>query len=166
MAGAIDAPGLRTPLLPNIWEPIPRFVSIGMLRNPITICSWSDKPEGDTETVLERYAVARTQAFIDPLGPIAFENTTVANNWDLIPTHAIIFRVPSDIFVDKNYWIYRRTKFADQWFRVLRLEDIGERQRMTWALVGLVKNFDTRLDPFVQKIDVEPTRPIDVSEHF
>jgi hypothetical protein len=166
MARDIQSVSPRTPFLPNIHELSPKFVNIGHLRNPITVCSWNDKPVGEAEVILERYGVFKSQAFIDPLGPIGLESHTVAYGWDHIPTHSIVMRCPHDVFVDRNYWVYRKTRFGAQWFRVLRIEDIGERQRMLWMLCALVQSLDVRLDPVVQELPVNQDVPTDVSDHF
>lgn len=141
----------NVPHYSDLIVPPTYFPDVGKLRSRVKVCCWVDKPTGLNEITTERPGVFDAWAFVAPLGPIAMEGTRIAHNGDRKePTHTIVIRVPSDSFVDRNFWVYRETRYAKQWFRIQRVEDLSDRDRMLWLLCNLVENYDVRQDPAVQ----------------
>jgi hypothetical protein len=136
---------------PERIESVFRPVPIGKLRHHVWVCCWIEKPEGLTQVDSQRPGVFKAYAHISPLGPIELEGIGLAHNADKAePTHSIVVRTPSDVYLDRNFWIYYKTRFAHQWYRVLRVMDIQEFNRMTMMLCGLTEVYDIRQDPVIQ----------------
>lgn len=138
--------------------------SIGDLRSKAIVCTWVETPDADISVVVTRPGVFQCMARVLPIRGSAVLDYQTA--WgDKAPTHEITIRVPLDVHVALNHWIYVETPMSKTWYRIRLIEDLGGANRflVLYCMMDTVE--DKRSDPATQQSPpnfITPVAPPDV----
>lgn len=121
--------------------------SVGKLRQRIAICATLDKSGVEGSLSRERPGVFWTWAMILPVRAYRQVAYTAAFGSDNTPTHSVFIRMPRDVQVTAQHWVYYENQFTKRWMRIHSVQDINERQSMLWLLCRLQEDHDERNDP-------------------
>jgi head-tail adaptor len=121
--------------------------NIGSLRQRVAICATLDRPDLSGTLNRERPGVFWTYAQVLPIRAYRQVAYTAAFGSDKTPTHSIFIRMPHDVQVTAQHWVYYENQFSKRWLRIHAVQDINERQRMLWLLCRLQEDHDERNDP-------------------
>lgn len=138
--------------------------SIGELRDRVVVCTWTETPDNDISVVVKRPGVYSCNARVLPLrGSKILDYQTAFG--EKAPTHEITMRVPLDVHLALNHWIFCQNKFSQTWYRVANIEDVGGVHRWISLLCYVDTVDDKRSDPATQQSPpnfIEPVQPPDV----
>ena len=144
-----------------------RAPQIGALRNVITVCTTVERPDGDVSTIVNRPGVIQVHASVRPLrGLEMLDYKAVFNVFADTrpkPTHEIVLRTPPDVKIDLNHWVYCKDRFAETWYKVRYVEDMGGAFRFTVLLCTVETINDIRSDPATQTPPPTWERPDDMT---
>lgn len=125
--------------------------AIGQLRDVVWVCTTTERPDDNVSTIVERPGVIRVHARIRDLKPDQIMNYRAVFGDENTPTKEITIRVPPDVKVDLNHWVFRETGYAKTWYKVLYVEDLGEVGRFLILYCAVDELNDVRNDPATQQ---------------
>jgi hypothetical protein len=129
-----------------------RQPGIGELRERVVICTTVEKPDGNVSTIVNRPGVIRVHAKVRPIrGERVLDYQAVFGGRENAPTHEITIRVPPDVKVDLNHWVFQETGYAKTWFKVRSVEDMAGVGRFLLLLCTIDTLKDGRNDPVTQE---------------
>lgn len=138
--------------------------SIGDLRSRAIVCTWMETPDADISVVVSRPGVFTCNARVLPVRGSTVLDYQAA--WGAkAPTHEITIRVPLDVQVALNHWVYVDDTTTKTWFRIINIEDLGGAGRFLVLLCAIDTLKDLRSDPATQTSApnfMEPIAPPDV----
>lgn len=138
--------------------------SIGELRSKAIVCTWIEVPDDDISVVVVRPGVFRCMAKVLPVrGSTVLDYQAVWGN--KAPTHEITLRVPQDVHLALNHWVYIDDTVTKTWYRIRNIEDLGGANRFLILLCSIDTLKDARSDPATQQSPpnfIEPVQPPDV----
>lgn len=121
--------------------------AVGLLRQRVAVCATVDRPDMQGTLDRVRPGIFWTWAQVRPIKAYRQVAYTTAFGSDKTPTHSIFIRMPHDVQVTAQHWVYYENQFAKRWLRIHAVQDINERQRMLWLLCRLQEDHDERNDP-------------------
>lgn len=129
------------------WQP-----EVGELRALVWVCTTVERPDMNVSTIVQRPGVIKVHARIRPLRGDRILDYQAVLGTEKAPTYEITVRMPPDVKVDLNHWIYQEEgDYAKKWFKVRSTEDMGGRGRFLLLLCSLDKLNDERSDPATQE---------------
>lgn len=150
--------------MPSIHTSRRKQPAIGRMRSRAIVCTWVETPDDDISVVVQRPGVFQCMAQVLPINGAKILDYQAV--WgDKAPTHEITIRVPLDVMVALNHWIYVDTGMTKTWYRVRSIEDLGGVARFLILLCSVDTFKDARLDPATQQAPanfLEPVVPPDV----
>lgn len=138
--------------------------AIGELRSKTIVCTWVEVPDNDISVVVTRPGVFRCMSRVLPIrGSTVLDYQAV---WGVkAPTHEITLRVPLDVQLALNHWIYIDDPVTKVWYRIRNIEDLGGANRFLVCLCSIDTLDDARSDPATQERApnfMQPVQPPDV----
>jgi hypothetical protein len=128
-----------------------RFPSVSEMRDTVVICTTIERPDRYVSTIVERPGVIEVRARIRPAKAYQILNyQTVFKSASEITT-VITIRMPPDVKVDINHWVYQKTGYAPSWYKVRSVEDIENQGRFLALYCTLDVLNDERSDPATQQ---------------
>jgi len=131
---------------------------LGELRDLVIVCTMTERPDAEVSTIVElpgviqvhaRVRPVRGETFLDYQAVFGMASTTRATR---VPSHEITIRTPPDVKIDLGHWVYHCSKFAETWYRVRTVEDIGGAHRFTVLLCAPEFIRDRRSDKATQEL--------------
>ena len=95
----------------------------------MTICTTIEKPGGDVSTIVSRPDVIHVHARGAADQGRGILNWKAVFDTVAVPTHEITVRVPPDVKIDLNHWVYHADRFSETWYKVQTVEDLGGARR-------------------------------------
>jgi len=139
---------------PQVVNKAPR---LGSLRDLVTICTTVERPDGDVSTLVNRPGVIQVHANVRPMRGIevldwkAVRDVTTMNSKANTPTHEITLRVPPDVKIDLNHWVYCKDRLGTEtWYKVRLVEDMAGVHRFLRLTCSIETINDPRSDPVTQ----------------
>src|SRR5262249_37355810 len=103
--------------------------AVGDLRSLVIVCTTVERPDGEVSTIVTRPGVIKVRARVRPVrGETFLDYQAVfegAGTRLRPPTTEITIRSPPDIKLDIGHWIWHCDRFAETWYKVRTVEDIG-----------------------------------------
>lgn len=131
----------------SVWIP-----EASELRDLVWVCTTVEKPDDDVSTIVRRPGVIKVHARIRQLRPDQImDYQAVFGTQDPPPTVEITIRMPPDVKVDLNHWVYRITGHAQIWYKVRNTEDLGGVGRYLIMNCNIDTVNDVRNDPATQE---------------
>lgn len=127
------------------WQP-----EVGELRDLVWVCTTVERPDINVSTIVERPGVIRVHARIRPLRGQQILNYQAVFGDQNAPNTEITIRIPPDVKVDLNHWVYRETGSAKTWYKVRKAEDMGGLGRFLMMLCSIEEVKGTRSDRATQ----------------
>ena len=126
--------------------------TVGELRDLVWVCTTLERPDADVSTIKRRPGVFRAHARIRNIRPDEImDYQAVFGTEDKPPTIEITIRYPPDVKVDLNHWVYRETGDAKIWYKVRRVEDVGNAGLFLFLYCSIDQVNDRRSDPATQQ---------------
>lgn len=142
---------------------------LGELRDLVVICTMLERPDGEVSTIVTKPGVIQVHARVRPVRGekfLDYQAVWVGMGKRLgPPTHEITIRTPPDVKIDLGHWVYTCDRYAETWYRVRTVEDIGGAHRFTVLLCAPETTRDRRSDPATQESPPRwevPIMPIEV----
>jgi hypothetical protein len=151
-------PSITTSIAPGSRSRIGKMMTprLGELRDMVVVCTLVERPDGEVSTIVTRPGVIQVHARVRPVRGEAFLDYQInlaggSSSRFGPPTHEITIRTPPDIAIATGHWVYHCDKFAETWYRVRTVEDIGGAHRFTVMLCAPDTVRDRRSDPATQQ---------------
>jgi len=125
--------------------------TIGELRHVVWVCTTTERPDSNVSTLVDRPGVFRCMARIRNLRADQILDYKAVFGSEEAPTKEITIRVPPDVKVDLNHWIFREDGPAQMWMKVRTVEDLGEVGRFLVLHCSIDTVNDVRSDPATQE---------------
>jgi hypothetical protein len=132
---------LRRRSVPNVAD----------LRDIVWICTTVERPDANVSTIVQRPGVIKVHARILDLRPEIVLNYQAVMGTQHAPTKAITIRMPPDVKIDLNHWVYQETGFGPIWHKVRSVEDLGGVRRFLEMHCSIETVNDSRRDPATQE---------------
>jgi head-tail adaptor len=122
--------------------------SIADLKHKVKLCSMRERVENN-EMLLTRKDVFQAWACIRPKKGSSFNRDGSTTNEKLdVQTHEIYIRYRSDFSITIAAWVFEeRLKSAPRWFKVLKVENVGEASQWHCLSCRLVEEADDISEP-------------------
>jgi hypothetical protein len=125
---------------------------IGSLREIAWVCTTVERPDlGGPSTIVERPGVIKVHARVRPLKGTQVLDWKAVLGSEQAPTHEITIRMPPDVSVQLNHWVFCEDRYSKSWYRIRTVEDMGGVRRFLLLLCSLETFNDARHDPATQK---------------
>lgn len=121
------------------------------LRDVVIVCTTVERPDDNVSTIVKRPGVFKCHARIRDLKPEVILNYQAVMGAQNAPTKEITIRMPPDVKVDLNHWVYQLTGFAKVWHKVRSTEDLGGAGRFLVMHCSVQTINDERSDPATQE---------------
>ena len=125
--------------------------SVGSMRDSVIICTWTERPDEDVSTIVARPGVFRAHARVRTLQPDQILDFMAVFGSQDRPAVEIAIRVPPDVKIDLNHWVYRETGPAKIWYKVRSVQDFGDVGRFLLLRCSIDTVNDPRTDPATQQ---------------
>jgi hypothetical protein len=145
--------------MPRIDQRRESVPTISDLREVVTICTTLERPDDNVSTIVERPGVIQVHARVRPLEASQILDYQTVNpgmgrgtSQLKAPSHEITVRVPPDVKVDLNHWVFHADRYTETWFKVAMTKDMGGARRflVLYCTPDLIR--DRRSDPATQKL--------------
>jgi hypothetical protein len=129
-----------------------RKPDIGLMRDPVIVCTQVEIPDQDVSTIVDNPAVIKVMASVVPLRGETILNYKAVDLGEKgrQPTTRITIRTPPDVKIDLNHKVYHLGKYGPTWYNVETVEDLGGAYRFTVMLCSVEVVRDKRSDPATQ----------------
>jgi hypothetical protein len=117
----------------------------------VWICTTVERPDFNVSTVVERPGVIKVHARVRPLRGREILNYQAVFGEQNAPNTEITTRMPPDVKVDLNHWVYQETGYAKTWYKVRSAEDMGGLGRFLMMHCSIDELKDKRSDPATQQ---------------
>jgi hypothetical protein len=134
---------------------------LGSLREIVWVCTTTERPDADVSTIVKHPGVIRVHARVRPLKGSEVLNWKAVFQSPQTPTHEIIIRTPPDVKIDIRHWCFCADRYAESWYRVMTVEDMGGVRRFTVLLCTLETTKDRRSDLATQPLPPRHKTPDD-----
>lgn len=119
----------------------------------VWICTTTERPDDDVSTIKERPGVFRCHAAIRSIRPEQILNYQAVFGDENAPSKEVIVRMPPDVKVDLNHWVYRECgAYSKMWMKVRSVEDIDELGKFLLMRCSIDTVLDERSDPATQPL--------------
>jgi hypothetical protein len=135
--------------------------SLGSLRQPVIVCTTVERPDGDVSTIVERPGVFRVHGRVRAIRGDQVLDWKGVFQTPQVPTHEITIRTPPDVKLDLNHWVYVADRYAETWYKVRTVEDLGGVHRFTVLMCTIETVRDRRADPVTQAPAPTWERPLE-----
>jgi hypothetical protein len=131
---------------------------ISDLREVVIVCTTLERPDLNVSTIVERPGVIKVHGRVRPLQPQQILDYQTVNPGMgrghaqvRQPTMEITIRVPPDVKIDLNHWVYHADRYAETWYKVGMVKDMGGVRRflILYCWSELIR--DRRSDPATQE---------------
>jgi hypothetical protein len=136
-------------------ESIPR---IGDLREVVVICTMLERPDGNVSTIVDRPGVIRVHARVRPLDAqqildyqTVYPGMGRGHAQVRHPTVEVTIRVPPDVKIDLNHWVFHANRYTETWYKVAMVKDMGGVLRWLQLFCWSELVRDVRNDPATQE---------------
>ena len=142
--------------MPRIDQRRESVPGIGDLREIVLVCTTVERPDDNVSTIVERPGVIRVHARVRPLEATQMLDyqavwPATAGGQLKPPSHEITIRTPPDVKIDLNHWVFHADRYAETWYRVRMVKDMGGVRRFTIMLCSPETTRDRRSDPATQE---------------
>lgn len=127
-----------------------RAPDIGALRERVVICTTVERPDGDISTIVKRPGVIEVHASVRALRGEEVLNWRAVFASPQAPNVEITVRVPPDVKIDLNHWVWHTDLYRETWYKVRTVEDLGGVRRFLVLLCSVDTVRDKRGDPATQ----------------
>ena len=145
--------------MPRIDQRRESVPHIGDLRDVVIVCTTVERPDDNVSTIVERPGVIRVHARVRPLEASQILDYQTVNPGMgrghaqvKQPSHEITIRVPPDVKIDLNHWVFHAARYTETWYKVASVKDMGGAGRflILYCWSELIR--DRRSDPATQEL--------------
>lgn len=134
--------------------PMKSMTTLGNFRHKVTLSSSYTEGENAIDLVLVRTAVKEVWASITPVRGAFYINGIATEESRNSYSHYIVIRYNRDMDISGYAWIYEDRPSGKRWYKVISVQELGERQRFWQITTRLVQKAEDVAEPIIGSVNL------------